>query len=272
MEPISPCKVGVLGRGAALHCCVLLAVMRMKATQPVCPSSVQAGAGTRGPKEQRGSLWFCAHKQMDLWLQLIDSELKCYLARGGERPPSALLRAAASAHHEQQFKAGCGCGFFSFSVVALFFFMGAFFFFFPFKPRSSVKKTNLYGLVLAWGVCSSALRGGSCCVGAAPAGRAGPAPASPWLWMGVLQDEGLGKGMELGLWMGLEFGWGWRWGRQSHFPRTWGPQRGRGPGLRLLEASPEQGWFLVSHLRTHLRTNTALHPGDRAWGLTAAWC
>lgn len=142
MEPISPCKVGVLGRGAALHCCVLLAVMRMKATQPVCPSSVQAGAGTRGPKEQRGSLWFCAHKQMDLWLQLIDSELKCYLARGGERPPSALLRAAASAHHEQQFKAGCGCGFFSFSVVALFFFMGAFFFFFPLQTKIVCKENK----------------------------------------------------------------------------------------------------------------------------------
>lgn len=33
----------------------------------------QAGGGTCGPEKQHGLLWFHAHKQMDLWLQSIDS-------------------------------------------------------------------------------------------------------------------------------------------------------------------------------------------------------
>lgn len=163
MEPIPPCKVGVLAGGIALHCCVLLAM------QPVCLSSVQAGAGTCGPKEHRGSLWFRARKQMDLWLQPIDSELKCYLASGGELPPPALLCAAASAHHEQQFKAGCGRGFFFFSFLFFFFFlMGTFFFPLQTKILSKENKPLWPGAglgdVLLW------MRGGSSCVGAAPAG------------------------------------------------------------------------------------------------------
>lgn len=94
----------------------------------------QAGGGTRGPEKQHGLLWFRAHKQMDLRLQSIDSELKCYLASGGELPPPAPLPVHPRrqiTHHERQFKAGCGRGFFFFSV-----FLGGPFFLFSPLPSS----------------------------------------------------------------------------------------------------------------------------------------
>lgn len=82
-----------------------------------------------------------------------------------------------------------------------------------------------------------------------------------WSWGcgWVLRSDGVGIGM------GMEVG------MAVPLPQDMGTAAWEGD-LQLLEASPEQGWFLVSHLGTHLGTNTALHPGDRAWGLAAAWC
>ena len=110
----------------------------------------RAGGGTRGPGKQPGLLWFRARKQMDLWLQSIDSSLKCYLASGAELPPPVLLPGHPRqqiAHHERQFKAGCGCGFFFFSG---FFFGGGgvviFLLLFPLQAEISSKESKPWWL------------------------------------------------------------------------------------------------------------------------------
>lgn len=84
--------------------------------------------------------------------------------------------------------------------------------------------------------------------------------------MGVFQDEGMGKGMELGLWMvmGMEV--------EMAVPLPWdvGTSVWEGTSLRLLEASPEQGWFLVSHFENSSRYKHG--PAPQGWFLGPRCC